>query len=109
VASGVLTDLTSYVNSDKAFQADRNAIAPIFWKGAKPGPVGGSGAILGGIPYVTQPNSMFFVNLDLMKKYGVSPSWNKTYESITKAGVQMTKDGNYGISLRSNGLVNFGH
>jgi len=110
---GPLLDLTTYINSP-SFAATRKVIPPSLWASAKP-----HGAPLSAVPYVTQPNSMYFVNLDLMKKYGISASnspggvgvkggWRTTYESIRAAAKKMTQDGNYGLAIRTNGLANFG-
>jgi ABC-type glycerol-3-phosphate transport system substrate-binding protein len=100
--SGPLADLSPLI-SQKNWQKERNRIGNNYWSSLKP-----RGAALSAVPYVSQPNSMFFVNQSLLKKYGVGNEWQRSWAAFAQAAKKLTRDGNYGVAIRTNGLVNFG-
>lgn len=101
---GPLLDLSHYVN-DPSWSSEKNAIGSNFWTNAHP-----RGAPLNAVPYVTQPNSMYFVNLDLLQQAGVGSDWNASYENLRAASQKVRALGAnyYGFGIRTNGMTNFG-
>ncbi|UCB46212.1 MAG: sugar ABC transporter substrate-binding protein [Spirochaetota bacterium] len=94
---GPLEDLSSYIE-DPAWQEERNNI--LYWEAAT-APDGH----LGGVPYVWNPQSFLYANLDMLKEAGAPDDWYTSMDKVRDAAIKMTKGDKYGFAFRTGGFA----